>query len=269
MTINYRDRFFTKDSAFAPVSDPLEEHYENWVYKFRHQLFPDHHCFRYKPLMVTDWVTGVKPDLVLIDKQYSEWALVEVEKFSHSWTSHVSPQLQKFQSAKIGNREVEVLLGSAEDLDADRLRFLMTSEKPRILVVCNGVPSWSDYFFSSNAELMIVRPLRDERLDLVLYADHIFQRRKFDKLSFLEPPPVGDVVRWYRISSPHRFDISEGRYLVDFENGTYSCELRKMSGNWYFVPPPSMFILPSRDSHISIIRFTQKTMTVDGKVEEI
>jgi len=269
MGSNQRDRFFTEDSAFGPVSDPLEEHYENWVFKFRHQLFPDHHCLRYKPLMTTDWSTGVKPDLVLIDKEYSEWALVEVEKFSHSWTAHVSPQLQKFQAAKIGQHEVEAVLRSSDDFDFDRLRYLMLSNSPRILVVCNEKPSWSDYFFSSNAELMIVRPLRNERLDLVLYADRTFQRRKFDKLSFLEPPLDGELVRWYRISSPNRFGIEVGRYLVDFENGTFTCEIRKMSETWYFVPPPSMFILPSKGSHISIIRFSNRTMTVDGKVEEL
>lgn len=269
MASNQRDRFFTEHSAFAPVQDPLEEHYENWVYKFRSQLFPDHNCFRYKPLMATDWVSGVKPDLVLVDKDYSEWVLVEVEKFSHSWSSHVSPQLEKFRSAKIGDKEVEKLLQVAEYLNSERLHILMTTEAPRILVVCNGKPTWSDYFMSSNAELMIVRPLRNENLDLVLYADRVFQRLKFDKLSFLEPPADTALVKWYRISSPNRLEITQGRYLVEFDNGTYPCDVKRMSGIWYFVPPSSMVVSPMGAGHISITRSSSNTMTVDGKVEEI
>ena len=269
MASNQRDRFFTEHSAFAPIPDPLEEHYENWVFKFRNHLFPDHHCYRYKPLMTTDWTSGVKPDLVLIDKDYSEWVLVEVEKFSHSWSSHVSPQLEKFRSAKIGITEVQKLSNTAVELNYERLKTLMLTEDPRILVVCNGKPAWSDYFLSSDAELMIVRPLRNENLDLVLYADRVFQRRKYDKLSFLEPPLESELIRWYRITSPNRFEIGEGRYLVDFDNGTYSCDIKRMAGIWYFVPPPSMFVKPSRGSHISITRFSLNSMTVEGNVEEI
>ena len=266
---NQRDRFFTEHSAFAPIQDPLEEHYENWVYKFRNQLFPDHNCFRYKPLMTTNWVTGVRPDLVLVDKDYSEWVLVEVEKFSHSWSSHVSPQLEKFRSAKIGEKEVETLLQVADELNSVRLHALMTTESPRILVVCNGKPNWSDYFMSSNAELMIVRPLRNENLDLVLYADRVFQRLKIDKLSFLEPPSDSELIKWYRIGSPNRLEIAQGRYLVEFENGTYPCDVKCVSSIWYLVPPSSMVITPRGAGHISITRSSSNSMTVDGKVEEI
>jgi hypothetical protein len=42
-----------------------------------------------------------------------------------------------------------------------------------------------------------------------------------------------------------------------------------MAGIWYFVPPPSMFVKPSRGSHISITRFSLNSMTVEGNVEEI
>jgi len=268
MANNQQDRFFTEHSAFAPIPDPLEEHYENWIYKFRSRLFPDHHCYRYKPLLTTDLTSGVRPDLVLIDKDYSDWVLVEVEKFSHSWSSHVSPQLEKFRAAKIGIIEVNKLFNAADDLTYDRLKTLMISQTPRILVICNDKPTWSENFLSNDAELMIVKPLRNEYLELVLYADRLFQRRKFVKLSFLEPPLDGELIRWYRILSPHRLNISAGRYLVEFDNGTYSCDIQRMSGIWYLVPPSSMVIAPSQGSHISIVRFSSNSLTVDGKVEE-
>lgn len=269
MSNRQRDRFFTSHSAYAPISDPLEEHYENWIYNFRERVFPDHHCYRFKPLITTDWTSGVRPDLVLIDKEYSEWVLVEVEKFSHSWSAHVSPQLEKFRSAKIGEAEVAWLARDAQNLDFERLRTLMINETPRILVVCNDKPSWSDFFLSTDAELIIVRPMRNENLDLVLYADRIFQRRKFERLSFLEPPSDSELVKWYRIESPNRLNVKEGSYLVDFENGTFTCVIRKMSGFWYFVPPSSIVLKPARGSHISILRFSENGITVEGKVEEL
>lgn len=269
MTNNQRDRLFTEHYAYAPVLDPLEEHYENWIYNFRSRLFPDHNCYRYKPLMTNDLSTGVRPDLLLIDKDYSEWVLVEVEKFSHSWSSHVSPQLEKLRSVKIGTNEVKKLFEEASELIYERLKTLMLSQTPRILVVCNDKPAWSENFLSNDAELMIVKPLRNEHLELVLYADRSFRRRKFDKLALLEPPLDSALVRWYRITTSHRFQISEGKYLVDFDNGTYSCRIRTMSGIWYFMPPPSMMITPSRGSHIAIVRFSSDCLTVEGKVEEL
>lgn len=264
-----RDRFFTANSAFAPISDPLEEHYENWIFNFRERMFPDHYCFRFKPLVMNDWVTGVRPDLILIDRQYSEWVLVEVEKASHPWSSHVFPQLEKFRSARIGDEEISRLLKDAPDLSPDRLRSLILNEPPRILVVCNDKPSWSDFFLSTDAELMIVRPMRNEYLDLVLYADRIFNRRKYERLSFLEPPSESELIKWYRVTSPNRLEIREGHYLVDFDNGTFSCDIRKMSGNWYFAPPSSIVLRPSRSKHLSILRFSDSEITIEGTAEEV
>ena len=268
MVNGHWDRVFDGDSSFAPVSDPLEEHYENWVFGFRKSLFPDHFCYRFKPLLVSDHSTGVRPDLVLIDHHYAEWVLVEVEKFSHSWSAHVSPQLEKFRSARIGDREVQVLQEVAENLDPARLRSLMLNVRPRILVVCNGVPTWSAYFLASDAELMVARPLRNERLELIMYVDRQFQRRHFDRMSHLEAPKDDALVKWYRISSPNRLAIQEGQYLMQLDNGVTPCRTKKLGDDWYLVLPSSVRIMETNGRPLSIMRFGITEIAVDGRMIE-
>ena len=266
MHSSHRDRIFTDTSAYAPVTDPLEEHYENWIYRFRHSLFPDHHCYKCKPLMNSDQSSGVRPDLILVDHLYSEWVLVEVEKFSHSWSGHVSPQLEKLRSVRIGEAQVSAILKEAPELDPARLRTLMSRNRPRILVICNGAPSWSDYFMSSDAELMVVRPLRNEHLDLVLYSERQFQRLKFDKLSYLEPPAEGAHIGWYRITAPNRLDIRIGNYLAEFENGVFPCRTRRLGEEWYLVAPSATRIAQTGERPLAIIRFGDTDIAIDGRV---
>lgn len=269
MDRTHRDRIFTPDSAFAPVADPLEEHYEAWVYRFRDSLFPDHFCHRFKALLVSDQSAGVRPDLVLIDRQYAEWVLVEVEKVSHSWTSHVSPQLEKFRSAQIGDREVRAITEIAPDLDRSRLRSLLLSAKPRILVVCNGKPVWSEQFLTLDAELMVVRPLRNERLDLIMYADRQFQRRHVDKLSFLEAPEDGAVFQWYRIVTPSRMELRVDDHLAQLENGVSPCRTRKLGDDWYIAFPSGTKITGMAGRPLSILRFGIGEMAIDGQLVEV
>lgn len=268
MTNGHWDRVFTGTSSFAPVSDPLEEHYENWVFKFRHSLFPDHFCYRFKPLLMSDMNTGVRPDLVLVDYEYAEWVLVEVEKFSHSWSAHVSPQLEKFRSARISEKEVQTLQGIASDLDPERLRSLMLNVRPRILVVCNGVPSWSAYFLASDAELMVARPLRNEQLDLLLYVDRQFHRRQIDRLSHLEIPSESSLIKWYRISSPNRLNIREANYLAQLDNGVTSCKIKNIGNEWYLVPPSALTLAAIAGRPLSITRFGISELSIDGRIIE-
>ena len=268
VTNGHWDRIFTGTSSFAPVSNPLEEHYENWVFKFRHSLFPDHFCYKFKPLLMSDLSTGVRPELVLIDHEYAEWALVEVEKFSHSWSAHVSPQLEKFRSARIGEREVRTLQSMAPDLDPERLRSLMLNIRPRILVVCNGVPTWSAYFLASDAELMVARPLRNEQLDLLMYVDRQFHRRRIDRLSYLEIPSESSLIKWYRISSPNRLNIREANYLAQLENGVTGCKIKSLGNEWYLVFPSGLTLETSSGRPLSIIRFGSSDVAIDGRMIE-
>jgi hypothetical protein len=210
----------------------------------------------------------VRPDLVLIDREYFEWVLVEVEKFSHSWSSHVSPQLEKFRSARVGDREVASIAEIAPDLDLSRLRSLVLNATPRILVVCNGTPAWSDHFLTSDAELMVVRPMRNERLELVMYADRQFQRRHVDKVSYLEIPKDGALIRWYRIVTPNRMKLSECAYLAQFENGVSPCRTVRLGDVWYLAFPDGTRVLPVPGRQLSILRLGPAGIAIDGQIVE-
>jgi hypothetical protein len=62
-------------------------------------LFPAYECVRLEPYFRTP-AGDVQPDLVLVRRDLSGWGLVEVELDTHSFTSHVLPQVSKLARAR-------------------------------------------------------------------------------------------------------------------------------------------------------------------------
>lgn len=115
---------------------------------------------------------------------------------------------------------------------------------------------------------MVVRPLRNERLELILYADRQFQRRHVDRISYLETPKDDALIQWYRIVSPNRMELCEGAYLAQFENGVSPCRTHKMGGEWYLSFPNGTRITPLTGHELSILRCSVAAMTIDGQIVE-
>lgn len=68
------------DSWYSPVKSNsiYEKTYEQKILENSNMLFPDYFCFYFKKQVQSMWGPGI-PDLVLIDKLYREWIIVEVD----------------------------------------------------------------------------------------------------------------------------------------------------------------------------------------------
>ena len=111
-----------------------------------------------------------RPDLILIDRDYRFWWVIEVERGDHDLVRHVLPQIQCFRSASYGYEVVEYLKRNNPDLDPLRLRDLMLGDPPEVAVVSDR---WDDTWE------------REIRLEQARYLAVTIFRSAHNRLSFL------------------------------------------------------------------------------------
>jgi hypothetical protein len=116
------NRILSDQSTFYEIGSHsiYEETFEKMILKFKEDLFPDHHCFEFKHLLRVPRQTNVKADLILIDREYHEWVIVEVEVARHSWSGHVADQVERLELAEIPRSIVARLWMSEECLSCFR-----------------------------------------------------------------------------------------------------------------------------------------------------
>jgi hypothetical protein len=110
-------------------------------------LFPGYFCFQFKKPVNSIYGTGI-PDLVLIDQEYREWIIVEVELEHHRLQGDVLDQVVKFAAGEYKRGHAEYLLAKHSELDTDRLVALVTGTQPRIqfLSRCRNLNGGESYF---------------------------------------------------------------------------------------------------------------------------
>jgi len=139
------EKILYRDSWFHPVksSTIYEGVYEKRILANSAYLFPGFYCCPFKKAVDSIHGTGV-PDLVLIDKSYRSWVVVEVELETHSLQSDVELQVKQFANGEYDEDHARYIHSKLPNLDAARLRMLVLGTLPSILVVVPIVkPTWA------------------------------------------------------------------------------------------------------------------------------
>ena len=148
-----------------------ESEFERIVLQQAPYLFPGFRAVEFKCLVCNEEDCS-KPDLALIDVEYRQWWVVEVEMTRHSLKGHVIPQVSTFASATYGQREASYLHNKDRSLEVDRLDDMMKGIQPQVLVIVNGPkPEWVQPLRQFNAKLVVVQVFRSERNKLLLLFD--------------------------------------------------------------------------------------------------
>ena len=107
--------------------------------------------FKYTLKTNSQYSNNVKADLLLIDKGYRYWAIVEVEYYSrrkYEWLSrHVVPQMNKITSINYFVKALDIykwVLSKNEEVSFNRekTKDLMSRNKPFFYVVLNSLPDY-------------------------------------------------------------------------------------------------------------------------------
>ena len=126
-------------------------------------LFPDSHVLPFKIAVETEHDRRI-PDLAVIDAEYRDWSVVEVEMAHHSLNRHVLPQVEVFAQGAYGRGHVGYLMERSEQLDEAALADMIKGAQPRVIVVVNQeTPDWTDPIRRAGGDVLVVEVFRSVR----------------------------------------------------------------------------------------------------------
>ena len=126
-------------------------------------LFPGCHILPFKIAVESEHDRKI-PDLALIDHEYRQWSVIEVEMAHHSLNNHVLPQVEVFSRGAYGEAHVDYLARQSPDLDRVALLDMVKGAQPRVVVVVNeDVPAWTQPIRNVGGEVLVVEVFRSLR----------------------------------------------------------------------------------------------------------
>lgn len=130
-----------------------ESEYEQSILRYSVDLFPGYVCVPFKATVQSD-IGNVQADLVLVDRDYRGWTIVEVELEHHPLMGHVEPQMRKLINGRYTDAHASAIALASEDLDEERVRRLVANVPPEFLVIAPvEAPDWRPTFATSVSAL--------------------------------------------------------------------------------------------------------------------
>jgi len=113
------------------------------------QNFVDYHLVNYDKQIISFIYSNKIPDFILINKFFTEWFIVEVEKSSHSFKNHIFPQVSVFEKAIFTKTDIDYLINKNKRLEQFRkdIESLLLNIPPKVLVIADRSPEeWRQEF---------------------------------------------------------------------------------------------------------------------------
>ena len=167
------EKILYRNSWFYPVksSTIYEGVYEKRILANSEYLFPGFYCAPFKKPVDSRHGTGV-PDLVLIDKRYRTWVVVEVELETHSLQNDVELQVKQFANGEYDEEHARYIYSKLPELDATRLQMLVLGTLPSILVIVPIVkPTWAVSLRNHRATISQIELFEDDTKQQLLRVD--------------------------------------------------------------------------------------------------
>ena len=229
-----------KGSWYSPVDSwtIYEKVYENRIETHASELFPGFYCLPFKKIVDSIYGKGT-PDLVLIDTQYRNWIVVEVELEHHPLRGDVEDQIRKFANGMYVDSHAEYIynknreINKYPELDLEKLKLLVRGTQPKIsIIVPVEKPTWWKSLLQYNASIAVIEIWEDDtgRYFLRVNGDQpVKAKTEFLSKVFRDPiTPSG-----LRLENPavlntdvNRVSIYIGKYLTVWRI------LRSKSGAW-------------------------------------
>ena len=149
---------------YSPVDSAsmYESIYESKILHNSDYLFPGYFCLPFKKQVESIYGPAI-PDLVLIDKEYREWIVVEVELEHHALRGDVLDQVVKFAAGNYTKSHAEYLANKEKTLDAEKLIALVTGTQPKISVIVPvQKPEWWRILLQYNATIAVIEVWEDD-----------------------------------------------------------------------------------------------------------
>ena len=185
-------KIFFRNQIFSEINNVhYERDFEGFVMEhfidYNNSLFDEDDlliCHEMKYKVHSEYGKTI-PDLIIFDKNYTTFWIVEVEISTHKWVGDVYEQMRRITTADYSSYANEILNhiknNGGKGIDEEKFIGLLKYQDPRFLLIINDRPRWYEEY--QNSELIFdyieMKSFRNEKLD-VLYS--IFG----DKLSIVE-----------------------------------------------------------------------------------
>ena len=140
-------RIFVNEEHFlekAEFYEGKEKEFENLVKNNLSGalMLHDSKVLYFKMTMISDTGGGVAADLIVINQDYSDFKVIEVETFNHSLDKHVIPQVRKLKHCNYSHYSNEIYkhlikINKNHNLEKKSFLAMLRNNIPEIYVISN------------------------------------------------------------------------------------------------------------------------------------
>lgn len=179
-------------------------------------MFSDFHVASFKPDVVGDEGGRRRPDLVLVDKSYRAWIVVEVELAHHSLEAHVYPQMSVLATGHWDDVHAVQLASACPMMDPHRISELVAYVPPKVVVVVNSRSvlgkGWNRLRTDLGVELMFLEEYQIDGEEPVLLMSGYEPEVRAERLAFAKKDRMLNAL----MCRPPRF-IADRRVRLEYE----------------------------------------------------
>jgi hypothetical protein len=231
-------------------TDRLEEEFEKIFFTNAKNIFPDFFCLDFK-IKIASKKGNTIPDFVLIAKDYSRWAIGEVELVSHNLNDHVLPQMDKFYLGEWDDHQiVSKLCEKYPSLDKLKIKELVEKTEPQIFLIANEyLDEWSLPLTKRNIKYLSIEVYTSNHSERIIHICGERTQEQLIKISDGVPGPdlmgfhtiyLNEIVNELNDGDSCRIDyngqIFEWQYFTKSDKGLFLTTLSfKHTKNLYFL----------------------------------
>jgi len=197
-----------------------EYEFEQFIFSRITEIFPHLDCYKFKVDIYSDEHDRImRADLLLVDKNYSTYSVVEVELITDT-ISHVKKQAEVFSSANYNMKMVESLCQNNPQIDSVRLLDLFTYQRPEVLILLNDnriSEKWKEVCVDDNVFLGFLEVYSaDSRESIYHYSGYIPSEVTGVIVSGKKSKLMNNLI----IEYPNLVDSDSEQHVQIIDNGT-------------------------------------------------
>lgn len=203
-------RILLRDEWYEQIAPRslYETEYERLILQHASKLYPSFVAIPFKKTVYSD-DNSAKPDLVLVEKKYRSWWVVEVEMGDHSLEGHVLPQVITLANARYDSEVANYVADQSDQLDVVAVSDMIKGKPPEVLVVVNELRyDWVEPLLRHRANLAFFEVFRSPRDDVMFRVNGFQPSQPADILTECALDPL--IPNFLRVESPAALDTPLG-----------------------------------------------------------
>lgn len=161
---------------------------------------------------------AARADLAIIDYEYREWFVVEVEMRRHPLYEHVLPQVRTLRDGYYGPEEAQYLVRNLPALNPERTDDLILGVSPKVVVIADRADAWwSDVLSGADIQFITIEIFKSDHNRYIFSLDGGLPQRATDLISYCNYNSM--LPRQLQVESPATLGVSHSEALITIFEG--------------------------------------------------